>query len=180
MLLFLLLPFQTCVTIAARATFHRSCRLLSFSPGVPGRVDLPARNFPKSGPVHVRKRTRGTRSGCPKVARSRVDPAGSPRSETRSHVSYALRLLIRAYIRTYAMYIRMYTYTYIYVYLYIYRYIYIRLFAFFWSWYKGNENLTLTLSFSFCPGRAARFFFLFPFDTKNGKKSPVLARFNPF
>jgi len=127
------------VTIAVRATFA-SCLLSSSPLESPKRVDLPAKNFPKSGPVLHWDRTRGTRSGCPKIARSRVIPAGSSRWRTRSHVSYALRVGSCMYVHT-----NIHTYIHICIFLYID--IYSAICFFLVLVQRKRESLSLFLSF---------------------------------
>lgn len=111
-----LLPNFRPVLLLSRAT-SASYRLTS-SPRVPERVDLPAKIFPNLGPSPYTgsdpRHSFWLFESCAK-SRSRIDPAGSPRRETRSHVSYVLRVLV--HVCTYIRYT--YIHTYIYVYFYI-------------------------------------------------------------
>lgn len=136
--LFILLVFRS-VTIAVRTTFasHR----LSSSPFESlERVDLSVKNFPKSGPVLFWDRARGTRSGCPKVAQSRIVPTESSRRRTS-----------RTRCVCWFMYVRTYEHIYIHTYIHICIFLYIDIYSaiLFWSWYKGNENHFLFFFFFF-------------------------------
>lgn len=118
-----------------------SC-LLSSSPfESPERVDLPAKNFPKSGPVLYWDRTRGTRSGCPKsrsIARhsGRIVALGNAFRTSRTRcVCWFM------YVRTYDIH----TYIHTYMYIFIYRYI----FGYLLSFGPGTKETRITLSLSF-------------------------------
>lgn len=101
--------------------------------GPPSASICRQRIFPNLGPSSNWDRTRGTRSGCPKVARSRNVPAESSRWRTRSHVACVGS----------CMYVHTNIHTYIHICIFLYIDIYSAIFFFFWSWYKGNENHSL-------------------------------------